>query len=189
MTNIELKNGNWWDEMDEFFIPTAITKPIRGGHDFIDMDTDDPMLTGHLKRYEIEQLLLADNGGFFQNLDFEIIFNNTDYVVGKVNGHYFIGLKTMLETTLMCQFFDGWKMLNKTDFDEILRVVYIRCSDTLTLESLERCINLMKGKHFDDYMRGGWISELDPNAHDELIELLWSAHQHLQAENKNKGLF
>jgi hypothetical protein len=189
MTKIELKRGSWWDEMDEFFIPTAITKPIRMEHGFIDMDTDDSMLTGHLKRYQIEQLLLADNGGFFQDFNFKIIFNNTNYVVGKVNGHYFIGLKTMLEIILMCDFPDGWKMLNKTDFDETLRVVYERCSDTLILESIERCIKLMNGTHVDDYSRGGWISELAPSAHDELIELMWNAHQHLQTENnKNKEI-
>jgi hypothetical protein len=188
MKNSKLETVNWIDDI-EAFPKQTITKPIRGGHDFIDMDTDDPMLTGHLKRYEVEQLLLADNGGFFQDFNFEIIFNKTNYVVGKVNGHYFIGLKTMLETTLMCDFPDGWRALNKTDFDETLRVVYERCSDTLILESLERCIKLMNGKHVDDYMRGGWISELDPNAHDELIELIWNAHQHLQTENnKNKEI-
>lgn len=188
MNNIESEKDPWWKEMDEFFIPTAITKPISMEYDFIDMDTKDPMLTGHLKRYDIEQLLLADNGGFFQDLNFEIIFNDTCYVVGKVNQHYFIGLKTMLEITLVCEFPDGWRTLNKTNFGEILTVVYERCSDTLTIESLERCIKLMEGKHFDDYMRGGWVSELAPSAHDELIELMWSAHQHLQTDNKNKAI-
>lgn len=185
MKDLNLETCNWWELPAEKVSLSAVTDPIKTKYGLIDMDTDDEFLTSHIKRYEIEQMMLDINNGPFGQVDFEIIFNHVETVVGKVNGYYFIGIKTMVEVVILCQLDDGWNTYHRADSDESLAVVYERCSEALLLSGIADLVTQLETTKNRKEIHEGWVNEIQFYQYYDLLVLITSAHDHIRKKQAN----
>ena len=185
MKDLNLEAYNLWELPEENVSLPAITAPIKTKYGLIDMDTRDPLLTSHIKRYEIEQVMLDINNGPFEKLSFEVIFNHIDTVLGKVNGYYFIGIKTMVEVVILCQLDDGWNTYHRVDSDESLAVVYDRCSEALLKGGIDDLVTQLETTKNEKEILEGWVTEIQSSQYYDLLVLLTSAYNHISKKQAN----